>query len=153
MPRIHKISGYIYDPRDVVPAEALMTEAVNFEGGKWRHLHIQTANIESDEVMKALKNENCDLAYCEQNFNDAIPVFFSDRECLPGGKWKHFKTGKIVEVICVARDTENPDSYGVVYITPDGRVWNRPLWMFLSEVDHDKYPDATQKYRFEEVTE
>ena len=74
-----------------------------------------------------------------------------ERELKIHGLYRHFKS-KMYIVEDVAYDSETEEEM-VVYraLYGEHKLWVRPLKMFLSEVDHEKYPDVEQKYRFEEV--
>lgn len=71
------------------------------------------------------------------------------RDEMVGNIYPHFKGGRyIVSDIAINSETEEPM---VIYRNFDDPklVWCRPLSMFQSEVDHEKYPDVKQKLRFE----
>lgn len=65
------------------------------------------------------------------------------------GIYKHFK-GDYYLVEDIAKYSETGEDV-VIYrkLYDDGALWVRPKDMFLEEVDHEKYPDVKQKYRFE----
>ncbi|WP_085023234.1 DUF1653 domain-containing protein [Anaerovibrio sp. JC8] len=65
--------------------------------------------------------------------------------------WRHFKN-KLYRIVAIAQHTEN-DEQLVVYqaMYGDGGIYARPLDMFMSKVDRDKYPEVEQEYRFVRV--
>lgn len=71
-----------------------------------------------------------------------------EREVKVGAIYKHFK-GNIYEVLCIAKDSETLEEKVVYNHVDNNEIWVRDINEFLSEVDHNKYPNIEQKYRFE----
>lgn len=155
MARIFRFSGYFVD-NDKYPYEdwefenALLDEITTMvESYAVHQLHIEQGE---DFVIDGELEENCDLALLTRHFKaDNIRTEFDRPIPQKGEKYRHFKLGKIVTVIGISRHTET-EEMSVVY-EYEGHIWNRPIEMFMSEVDKKKYPDAKQRYRFERLTD
>ena len=65
------------------------------------------------------------------------------------GIYRHFK-GDYYIVEDIAIHSETKEKY-IIYrqLYGEHELYIRPYDMFLSEVDHEKYPNEKQKYRFE----
>lgn len=152
---IYRISGYLVGTVDSLGDENVLKTIMknrfgDYPGAKFQQLHVEKSK--TFDVEKNFANpefqDNCDLALLEQYFDYGDPIQ-SDREVIVGARYRHFKIGKIVTVVGIGRHTENEQP--LVAYTYEGKMWFRPYDMFVSEVDHEKYPDSTQKYRFELV--
>jgi hypothetical protein len=73
----------------------------------------------------------------------------------PGEVFRHFK-GNQYKILAIGHHSETKEKM-VVYFDLSGKNSTiedpciRPLDMFMSEVDHNKYPNVEQMYRFERV--
>ena len=73
------------------------------------------------------------------------------REIRQGQFYRHFKGG-LYQVMAIATHSETKEKmvvYQVLY--GDYGIYVRPYDMFASEVDHEKYPQVKQVYRFTQV--
>lgn len=68
-----------------------------------------------------------------------------------GEVWRHFKNNNYL-IIDLAEHTETGE-FLVVYrqLYAPYKVYCRPLKMFMSKTNKEKYPNAKQEYRFELV--
>lgn len=71
-----------------------------------------------------------------------------EREIAPG-VYRHFK-GNLYDVLCIAQHSETSEKL-VIYraLYGEEKTYARPLEMFASKVDKEKYPDVKQEWRFE----
>lgn len=73
------------------------------------------------------------------------------KEKMIGKRYRHFK-GNIYIVTDIGVHSEE-EKVMVIYknFKEPSLTWVRPLEMFLSKVDKEKYPDVKQEFRFEEL--
>ncbi|MDD6879171.1 MAG: DUF1653 domain-containing protein [bacterium] len=72
------------------------------------------------------------------------------REIKVGTRYRHFK-GHIYEVIGIAKHSETLEELVIYKNIKTNDIWARPINMFNSLIDKNKYPHVTGKYRFEEI--
>ena len=95
----------------------------------------------------------------ERKFETGDIVKHFKRETLSEKRLQDDPNAYLYEIIGTSRHTETKEElmiYKPLYETEcvDGVDYAaRPLDMFMSEVDHEKYPDIKQKYRFELVND
>ncbi|MBQ7074163.1 DUF1653 domain-containing protein [bacterium] len=67
-----------------------------------------------------------------------------------GKIYQHFKGNKY-RIIAIAEHTETGEKLVIYESVQTKKQWARPYDAFISEVDHQKYPEVKQKRRFELV--
>ncbi|MBP1544767.1 MAG: DUF1653 domain-containing protein [Oscillospiraceae bacterium] len=86
----------------------------------------------------------------EKELTCGMTVQHFKRELLSRQELESCPEAYTYEMIGTAMHTETEETL-VIYraLYGDKKLYARPVSMFLSEVDREKYPDVKQRYRFE----
>ena len=87
----------------------------------------------------------------KRSFEPGDIVQHFKRETLDGAAAENRYLYRIIGVATHSETGEQMMVYQPLY--DNEGMYVRPLEMFLGEVDHEKYPEIKQKYRFEKVEE
>ncbi|OOL96001.1 hypothetical protein CLACE_29160 [Clostridium acetobutylicum] len=93
------------------------------------------------------------LTFVSKSADMSIQVEKAERLIKKGSYYRHFK-GNYYKVLYIAENSEDKEKV-VVYQAMYGekKVYVRPFKMFISKVDHCKYPEIEQEYRFMSISE
>ena len=157
--------GFYYtikNPPQPIPADAVSNLCVVLNMGLTVYKEI-LFYFKNEKFVIGAPTQPCNPKLIIDNLTEIIEDLVSeikpDRKVTPGSKWKHFK-GTIAEVITLCKHSETGEDL-VVYKCSGNKgktnhedgIYARPLDMFLSEVDHEKYPEVKQKYRLVKISE
>ena len=157
--------GFYYtikNPPQPVPTDAVCNLCVVLNTGLTVYKEI-LFYFKNEKFVVGAPTQPCNPKLIFDNLTEMIEDLLSaltpDRKVTPGSKWKHFK-GTTAEVITLCKHSETGEDL-VVYKCSGNKgktnhedgIYARPLEMFLSEVDHEKYPDVKQKYRLIKVSD
>ena len=108
-----------------------------------------------DDLLKLKEKYNKIGIACKKCLHEFNKEDIIKREITPG-RYRHFK-GKNYEVIGIAKNATNNENLNdmVVYraLYGDYQLYYRDIIEFSSKVNKNKYPEATQEFRFERIDE
>ena len=116
--------------------------------------------ILQDDILSLIEDEkNNDTLSRDEDYLKELKALYKKltRRPIPEPNeiYRHFK-GNYYKIIAVGHHSETGEQMVVYYdtskkVSSPSNPCIRPLEMFMSEVDREKYPDVEQKYRFEKV--
>lgn len=148
--KLFKVGGYLLDPTGRLDANMIRSKIAYGCGYPFvtHYLNVQQEKVRETVRPSAYGLRIAAYLVAEKYFH-SCHLATEGRMVEVGQIYRHF-TGKEVKILHIAEDTEAPGQYFVVFEC-DGQIWCKTYGLFLSKVDHNRYPDISQEYCFELV--